>query len=171
MRIYLTGFMGAGKTAVGGNLSGLLGSALLDLDHEVEARAGLSIREIFERLGEGAFRELEHDCLKQTARFQAAVVATGGGTMTFPRNLALIRRLGVSVWLNPSFATIVERIGGRGKSDRPLFKTEEQALALFRERLPAYRRSDLQMDVAPGETAAEVAARIALRLKERRCVI
>lgn len=171
MRIYLTGFMGAGKTAVGGNLSELLGCPLVDLDREVEARAELSVRDIFERLGEGAFRELEHDCLKQTVRFQEAVVATGGGTMTFPRNVAVIRRLGVSVWLNPSFATIVERIGGRGKRDRPLFKTEEQALALFRQRLPAYRQSDLQMDVAPHETAPEVAARIALRLRERRCVI
>lgn len=171
MRIYLTGFMGAGKTAVGGNLCELLGCPLLDLDREVEARAELSVREIFERLGEGAFRELEHDCLKQTARFQEAVVATGGGTMTFHRNVAVIRRLGVSVWLNPSFATIVERIGGRGKSDRPLFKTEEQALALFRERLPAYRQSDLQIDVGAHETAPEVAARIALRLRERRCVI
>lgn len=171
MRIYLTGFMGAGKSAVGGNLSELLGCPLLDLDDEIAAQAGLSVREIFERMGEAAFRDLEHHCLKQTARYPQAVVATGGGTMVFPRNVAAIRQLGVSVWLNPSFATIVDRIGGLGKVDRPLFQSEEQALALYRERLPAYRQSDLQMDVASHETAAEVAARIALRLKERRCII
>lgn len=166
MRIYLTGFMGAGKTSVGGSLSELLGCPLVDLDREVEIRAGHALREIFERQGEAAFRELEHICLKETARFDDAVVATGGGTITFPRNLAVIRSLGVSVWLNPSFATIVERIGAFGKLDRPLFEDERQALELFRSRLPAYRQSDLTMEIAPEETAAEVAARIALRLRE-----
>ena len=79
MRIYLTGFMGAGKTAVGGNLCELLGYPLLDLDREVEARAGLSVREIFEKLGESAFRDLEHDCLKQTAPLRRV------GTLPFRR--------------------------------------------------------------------------------------
>ena len=171
MRIYLTGFMGAGKTSVGGNLSNLLGYPLLDLDQEIESRAGLAVREIFEKQGESVFRELEHSCLKETARLQDAVVATGGGTMTFPRNVAVIRRLGVSVWLNPSFETIVDRISRRGKEDRPLFRTEQQALELFRRRLPAYRQCDLEIDVAPGESVPEVAARIALRLRERSCAI
>ena len=91
--------------------------------------------------------------------------------MTFPRNVAVIRRLGVSVWLNPSFETIVDRISRRGKEDRPLFRTEQQALELFRRRLPAYRQCDLEIDVAPGESVPEVAARIALRLRERSCAI
>jgi shikimate kinase len=149
----------------------LLGSPLLDLDQEIEARAGLAVREIFEKQGESVFRELEHSCLKDTARFEDAVVATGGGTMTFPRNVALIRRLGVCIWLNPSFETIVDRISRQGKDDRPLFRSEEQALELFRRRLPAYRQCDLEIDVASRESAPEVAARIALRLRERSCVI
>lgn len=171
MRIYLTGFMGAGKTSVGGNLSHLLGYPLLDLDREIESRVGLAVREIFEKQGESVFRELEHSCLKDTARFEDVVVATGGGTMTFQRNAAVIRRLGMSIWLNPSFETIVGRISGRGKDDRPLFESERQALELFRRRLPAYRQCDLEIDVAPSESVPEVAARIALRLRERSCVI
>jgi shikimate kinase len=86
--------------------------------------------------------------------------------MVFDGNFRLIRSNGLSVWLNPAFATIASRIGGRGKTDRPLFKDETQALALYRERLPAYRRADLTVDVAPNEGPEEVAARIALLIKK-----
>ncbi|HTQ80036.1 MAG TPA: hypothetical protein VMM92_08570, partial [Thermoanaerobaculia bacterium] len=67
---------------------------------------------------------------------------------------------------NPSFATIVARIGGLGKADRPLFRDETQALALYRERLPAYRRADLTVDVGAAEEPREVAARIALMIRK-----
>ena len=91
--------------------------------------------------------------------------------MVFEANFRMMRASGLSVWLNPSFATIASRIGGLGKTDRPLFRTETQALALYRERLPAYRRADLTVDMAPQEGPEEIAARIALRLGERRCAI
>ena len=110
MRIYLTGFMGAGKTTVGEGLAAILEYRPIDLDREIEARAGLGISEIFARYGENRFRDLEHLCLQETAQWDDTVIATGGGTITFKRNLALIRRLGVSVWLNPSFATIVDTL-------------------------------------------------------------
>jgi len=73
--------------------------------------------------------------------------------------------------LEPAFATIVARIGALGKSDRPLFRDEAQALVLYKERLPAYRRADLTVDTAPGERPEEIAARIALRIGDRRCAI
>ena len=167
MRLYLVGFMGAGKTAVGRCLAEHLGYRSIDLDEEIEACSGRTIPEIFERDGEPVFRDLEHACLRDTVRWDDTVVSTGGGTVLFERNAALIRRWGVSVWLNPSFATIVDRIGAVGKRDRPLFETEEQALALFRARLPAYRRADVEITVGPTETPSEVAARIALRFRER----
>ncbi len=143
---------------------------MLDLDQEIERRAGIAVREIFEVQGEAAFRELEHLSLKETARLEKVVVATGGGTMTFPRNRAVMSRLGVSVWLNPSFATIARRIGATQTGDRPLFKDQEQARTLYSSRLSAYARADLQIDVASRETASDVAARIALQLRERHCV-
>ncbi len=122
MRIYLTGFMGAGKSSVGEHLSRLLGYPMLDLDREVEVRSGLGVREIFTDHGEATFREWEHACLKETARLEDAVVATGGGTMTFPRNVAVMRQLGRSVWLHPSFATIAGRLDADGRAERPLFE-------------------------------------------------
>lgn len=165
MRIFLTGFMGAGKTSVGERLAQRLGVPFVDLDREIERRAGLTVREIFAVHGEPAFRRLEAEALRESLAHADAVIATGGGTPVFEPNAQLMRAQGIAVFLNPSFATIAARIGGRGglgKEDRPLFRDEAQALALYRDRLPAYRRADLTVDVGPGEEAEEVAARIEL---------
>lgn len=172
MRVYLTGFMGSGKTTVGQLLAARLEAPFVDLDEEIERRTGLQVREIFARDGEPAFRRIEAEILRETLRHPEVVVSTGGGTMVFEGNARLIGASGLSVWLNPPFATIVSRIGGLGKSDRPLFRDEVQALALYRERLPAYRRADVTVDVAPGEGPEEIAARIALLIGDRkRCAI
>ncbi|HYN20211.1 MAG TPA: shikimate kinase [Thermoanaerobaculia bacterium] len=167
MRVYLTGFMGSGKSATGEKLAERLGTPFVDLDEQIELRAGLKIREIFERSGEGEFRRLEREALVATGDQPDVVVATGGGTVTFEANARWIRANGVSVWLHPPFAAIVSRIGAMGKEDRPLFRDEAQALALYRERLPAYRRADVTVDVALGEQAEELAARIVLLLAQR----
>jgi shikimate kinase len=168
-RVFLTGFMGSGKTTVGRALASALGWSFADLDQAVEARAAMTVREIFERLGEPAFRELEHEALRRiVAEAPPAVVATGGGTFTFERNVALLRGEGTSVWLNPSFATIVRRIGTLGKRDRPLFRNEAEALALYQARQPAYRLADHRIDVGAEDSAEEVAARVAVWLASPR---
>jgi shikimate kinase len=169
VRVYLTGFMGSGKTTTGRRLAERLGVRFVDLDQEIEQRVGMTVRELFERQGEPTFRRLEAEALRALLAEPDLVVATGGGTMAFEANARLIQASGLSVWLNPAFATIVARIGGRGKADRPLFKDEAQALALYRERLPAYRRADLTLDIAPEEGPEEIAARLALLIAERRC--
>ena len=169
MRVFLTGFMGAGKTTVGRRLAERLSDPFVDLDQEVERRAGMRIREIFDSQREPAFRLLEQEALRATFDLPDVVVATGGGTMTFEANASWMRSNGLAVWLNPPFATIVARIGALGKEDRPLFKDEVQAFALYRQRLPAYRRADLTVDAGPDEGPEEIAARIAMRIAERRC--
>lgn len=169
MRIYLTGFMGSGKTTVGRRLAERLVVPFIDLDHEIERRTRTSVRAIFEAEGEAAFRRLETEALRATQAYADVVVATGGGTLVTPGNLRLIRQAGVSVWLNPPFQTIVDRIGALGKKDRPLFKDETQALALYQERLPFYRQTDLTLDVGKLESAEEVASRLELRLRSGAC--
>jgi shikimate kinase len=165
MHVFLTGFMGSGKTTVGRLLSERLAVPFVDLDREIERHAGLSVREIFEAGGEALFRRLEHEVLAGAVAEPGAVIATGGGTITVESNLALLERSGVSVWLDPPFSLIAERIGVLGKEDRPLFQTEAQALDLYRRRLPVYRRADIRLGVAPGDTPEEVAARVALLLE------
>jgi shikimate kinase len=164
MHVFLTGFMGAGKTSVGRLLAERLRAPFVDLDEEIVQRTGMAIREIFATGGEPAFRQLEHETLRAVLQGPDAVVATGGGTVTFEPSARLLGASGLSVFLNPPFATIAGRIGGLGKADRPLFKDEAQALALYRDRLAAYRRADFTIDIGPREGPDEVAARIALRL-------
>ncbi len=168
MRVFLTGFMGSGKTTVGRLLSERLELPFIDLDHEIERCADMTVTEIFRQGGEPLFRRLEQDVLAScVAAEPESVLATGGGTLTVERNRRLLADSGVSVWLDPPFSVITERIGGLGKLDRPLFRDASQALELYRRRLPIYRRADLRLEVDREEAPEEVAARLALLLEGR----
>ena len=94
MRVLLTGFMGAGKTAVGMRLAERLELPFVDLDEIIEETSGASIREIFESQGEDEFRRRERVALKKTLESPEGIVATGGGTLVAARNRELIR------WIN-----------------------------------------------------------------------
>jgi shikimate kinase len=171
MRLFLVGFMGAGKTTIGRRLSEVMGVPFVDLDGEVERATGRTVRELFTEQGEGAFRGLESAALQRAAQLPEAVIATGGGTLTQESNRILIERSGASLFLNPSFATLARRISAGSKEDRPLFRDPAHAFDLYRERLPLYRACDFVLDVRDDETADEVASRAALLLSSRACAI
>jgi shikimate kinase len=160
-RIYLVGFMGAGKSTVGRELSLKLHVPFLDLDTEIEKAEGLAVREIFARLGEPRFREIEREQLKRVSQGPAAIVALGGGAYVDPENRRLVDESGVAVWLEASFATIRERI--RPDGTRPLLNDIEQARRLHSERLPAYRLARVHIltdNRLPDAIAQEIVERV-----------
>jgi shikimate kinase len=148
--------MGAGKTAVGLRLAGRLRLPFVDLDQEIETRAGRTIGELFRDRGEAAFRALESEILEDVSRGRRSVVATGGGVIERPQNLAAMLRSGRVLWLNVPFDTLLDRLA-RGGDERPLFQSPEQAHRLYRSRLAAYARCDCSIVVEPEWTADEVA--------------
>jgi shikimate kinase len=161
-RIYLVGFMGAGKSTIGRELALKLNIPFLDLDSEIEKAEGLAVRELFARFGEPHFRQIEREHLKRVAQGPIAIVALGGGTYVDPDNRKVVDDSGIAVWLEASFSTIRERV--RPDGTRPLLADVEQARRLYSERLPAYRLARVHVltdNRLPDAIAQEIVERVA----------
>jgi shikimate kinase len=161
-RIYLVGFMGSGKSTVGRELSARLGWRFVDLDAEIEAAEGVAVREIFERLGEPRFRQLEREHLDRVSGLDRVVVALGGGAYADPENRRRVNATGVAVWLNASLRRVRDRIRPDGK--RPLFQDPERAKRLYLERLPSYKLARIHVLVdnrLPDALADEIVGKVA----------
>lgn len=169
MKIFLTGFMGAGKTEVGSQLAELMGIEFVDLDAIVEQRRNESIAEILATRGEEEFRRLEHQALRSLATSEdSGVVATGGGTPTRPLNLELMRSAGVTVWLDTPLETILDRLDDTARRERPLFESADRARELYAQRQAAYSTADVHLRLHGDEEPVEVARRVLGLLAERR---
>jgi len=169
VRIYLLGFMGAGKSTVGRLLARRLGKPFWDLDRQVVERSGRPVWEIFANDGETAFRQLESTLLQETAELTDVVVATGGGVVLRVANRRFMQRHGVSVWLHPPFDALLTRLRRTSLAQRPLFGDERQARALYDRRLSLYEEADLEVAVAVGETPKVTVGRVMRALGGRRC--
>lgn len=136
MNIVLCGFMGAGKTVVGKELAKIMGRKFVDTDEMIESETGISIPAIFAARGEDYFRDLEFEICKKAADLKNTVVSTGGGAMTFERNVKAIKKGSCVVFLDASFDIICDRVGDA--ASRPLFKNRENAKKLYNERREKY---------------------------------
>jgi shikimate kinase len=116
--VFLIGFMGAGKSTVGGILAARLGLPFVDLDSEITRNAGRSIPEIFDAEGEQGFRSRETAALTALANVPASVVACGGGIVLIDENRRLLKQTGVVVYLKVSAEEAIARIGDT--TGRPL---------------------------------------------------
>jgi shikimate kinase len=154
-KIYLVGFMAAGKTTVARALAARLGWRAEDVDELIEARERRPVAEIFARAGEPYFRSVERDILKVLLPLRHVVVATGGGTFVDPENRAAINMDGLSVWLDVPMEVVVARLPADGR--RPLAADRAQLERLFASRQAAYAQAHLRIAVgaAPAEAVAE----------------
>jgi len=166
-KIFLIGMMGAGKSVTGRSLAGLIQSAFIDLDRNVEARAGLSIAEIFKKHGEAQFREMESRELQALAELPGImVVATGGGLVLRPKNTHWMKDHGTVVYLEGSPEVLWQRVKGNRK--RPLLSSEDPKAVLeklCRERQTLYEEAASLRVKTDGRTAEDVAQEIRDKLE------
>ncbi len=167
--LSLTGFMGVGKSTVGRLLAQQMGWHFADLDPLIEAAGGMEIPQIFERLGELAFRELEHQVLERVIgeaveRGRPTVVALGGGTFVQPQNRELLHRSGGAViWLDCTVEELLARCAGI--TNRPLFRSATGFRELYEQRKPAYALADFRVE-GSAEPRRVVEQILALKLFE-----
>ena len=158
--IYLVGFMGSGKSTIGRLLAHRLGWSFFDMDHEIEAAEGATIREIFETRGEPEFRRIETAILEQHMSWiehgRPSVLALGGGAFAREGNCTLVLDRGITVWLDCPFE-IVERRAAL-TSHRPLSLDRVQFAALYHERLEAYRFADIHIAITGDDPGPVVEA-------------
>ncbi|MHB1324255.1 MAG: 3-dehydroquinate synthase [Coriobacteriia bacterium] len=163
--VFLTGFMGAGKSAVGRALAAMLDRSFVDLDREIEARERTDIPSIFRERGETGFREAEHATLEGLVHRGPAVVATGGGAVLRHDNQALLKKHGVVIHLSVSPEVAMARLGDT--RDRPLLAGGgiDTARRILAARLPVYAATADHVVATDGLTIDEV-ARAALEALE-----
>ena len=157
--IVLVGLMGAGKTTVGRRLAQRLGLSFVDADEEIEAAAGMTVTEIFERFGEPYFRDGERRVIARLIDGSPKVIATGGGAFMNERTRALILERATAVWLEADLETLIERV--RRRATRPLLKDRDprEVLSdLAAVRNPVYALAPIHVRSQPSPHDATVKA-------------
>jgi shikimate kinase len=163
-QIWLTGFMGTGKSRLARPLAAALGWDALDIDALIQQRTGDTIAAIFARGGEAAFRVIESDMIEEVARRERVVVATGGGAILSEANRNVMRERGFVVCLEARPDTIAARIrqSGATVSERPLLAGADpltKIAALKEARQPLYAQADFVIhtdDMTPDQITHQV---------------
>ncbi len=154
-RVYLTGFMGSGKSTVGPILANTIGYDFVDVDRMIEEAEGISVGEVFRLRGEQCFRLRERELIVRLSGERNRVIALGGGALVDPLNFETVISSGILVYLRLPKEILMKRLQHR--EDRPLLKDEtgarlgeselrERIEELYRTREPLYAKADLILD-------------------------
>lgn len=160
-KIYLVGFMAAGKTTVARAMAARLGWRAEDVDELIEARERLTVADIFARHGEPYFRAAEREMIRLLLPIRHAIVATGGGTFMDPDTRQTLNLDGTTVWLDVPFTELLGRLPADGR--RPLAADRQQLERLYALRHTAYAQAHVRIDAGDAR-AEEVADRVLDRL-------
>ena len=159
--LVLVGLMGAGKTSVGKRLAQLLGVDFTDSDAEIERAAGMTVPDIFARLGEPAFRDGERRVIARLLAERPGVLATGGGAFVEPTTRDEIAAHGTSVWLRAELPLLWDRV--RDRPGRPLLQAPDPKAVLsdlLDRRYPIYALADVVVDSRRGASHETMARAI-----------
>jgi shikimate kinase len=160
--IVLVGLMGAGKTRVGKRLAEMLALPFVDADHAIEAKTGKTITELFNQIGEPAFRDGERRMIAGLLEGPLSIIATGGGAYMDPSTRTAIRERALALWLRADLDTLVSRTGRSHR--RPLLEGVDRSAKLaelMAMRYPVYAEADLIVDSLPGPVEQTANAAIA----------
>ncbi|MDO4163009.1 MAG: shikimate kinase [Bacteroides sp.] len=162
IRIFLTGYMGAGKTTLGKAFARALNVPFIDLDWYIEERFHKSIRQLFAERGEDAFRELEKTMLHEVGEFEDVVISTGGGTPCFFDNIQYMNSQGQTVFLDVHPDILFRRLQV-ATQQRPVLqgRTDEELRAFIVENLekrnPYYSQARYRFDAGHLESRQQIA--------------
>ena len=146
IRIFLIGYMGAGKTTLGKAFARAMGLTFVDLDWYIEERFHKTVSQIFTERGEEGFRELEKRMLHEASDFENVVISVGGGTPCFFDTMEYMNQVGETVFLDVDNKVLFRRLKV-AKQQRPLLanKTDDELMAFIQEalekRLPHYTKA------------------------------
>ncbi len=147
IRIFLTGYMGAGKTTLGKAFARKLSISFIDLDWYIEERFHKTVGELFQERGENGFRELERNMLHEVADFENVIISTGGGTPCFFDNMEFMNHAGQTVFLNVRPEVLFRRLR-IAKQQRPILQGKEDEelkdfiVQALEKRMPFYQQAE-----------------------------
>lgn len=151
-RIFITGYMGSGKSTIGKMLSTKLGFTFIDLDIYIETKYHKTISQIFSENGEEKFRQIEQRCLHEVAEFENSVIATGGGTPCFFDNIEFMNSCGKTFYIQLTAQLLTNRLESSLYGKRPLL-SDKKGTELYKlivdglnKRNPFYLKSKYIVD-------------------------
>ncbi|MCP1125144.1 MULTISPECIES: shikimate kinase [Bacillus] len=162
--LYITGFMGAGKTTIGKALSSVLHIPVIDTDQRIEEKTKKIIRDIFSEEGEDVFRKYESEVL-QLLPTKDCIITTGGGIVEKAENRQWMKEHGTVIYLYCDPYVIAERIAG--DTTRPLFQKENipSFIEKFEKRQAYYEEAVLKIDTT-NKSIETIVQEIQAQIKE-----